>query len=151
MVVVLLPALGVVACLVAGVVLALAPARRRFQRQPGTFRCNLRVQSGVVPGLGERWPRGASYAVWAHDSLVVCRGRWRVSTLVLPTSAAEGSLETADGGLPTSRSTGAVALTLRLDSGSRVRVVAPADERSKLAGPYLVADLQGDGADVRRT
>ena len=67
MLVALLAVLGV--DLIVIVVIALVISRRRWvRRQEGAFRGAIRVTSGEIDGLGEKWRRG--YGHWVRDVLV---------------------------------------------------------------------------------
>ncbi|GAA2755589.1 hypothetical protein [Actinopolymorpha rutila] len=113
--------------------------RRRIINASGVFRCKVRSTSWGVEALGYRWPRRTSYAVWAHDVLVVYRRFSLNEVLVLECRFAE-DLEVAPSTL---RRLGPCPLLLRirLDDGAMVEVAAPRRACSELVGPYIAAQL----------
>ena len=64
-------------------------SRRPLRRTRGSFRCKLRVQSGLVDRLGRRRARRWFRGGWVHDVLIVQRGWLVVSHHHLPVRSAE--------------------------------------------------------------
>jgi hypothetical protein len=113
--------------------------RRRILGSPGVFRCRLRSSSWGVESLSQRWTRHPSYAMWAHDVLVVYR-RFTLSEVLLLECRFAEDLEVAPSTL---RWLGPCPLLLRvrLDDGAMVEVAAPRRACSDLVGPYVAAQL----------
>ena len=142
---VLLAALGVPLCIVAGVLMGALWSRRRFQRGPGAFAAKLRLASGEVDGLKQTWPRRPVVARWAHDVLVIHRGLALVRTDLLGVSRAVGSIGAADAKPLRHLGADPCTLTLVLDSGASVQLAASANHRGTMVGPFAAAlFMQGD-------
>jgi hypothetical protein len=114
-------------------------ARRRFAGADGAFRCKVRVARGRVPGLGWRWPRGTAHARWSHDVLLVHRGHWCPVTLALPARV----IDVAPGWRIARLGRSTLLLSLQLDGGPIVEVVAAETDRTPLVGPFLAAAVPG--------
>jgi hypothetical protein len=81
MLIALLAVLGV-DLIVIVVIAALVISRRRWvTRQDGAFRGAIRVTSGEVDGLGEKWRRG--YGHWVRDVLVWTHGPLLLSNRIM--------------------------------------------------------------------
>jgi hypothetical protein len=114
--------------------------RRRVKARPGVFRCKIRITSGSVPGLRERWPRSSSYAFWVRDVLVVRAGLALVRTRVLAMTSAFGEIDTRPRAELKRFGPEAAVLTFALEEGCAIEVAAPASADALLVGPYLLAE-----------
>lgn len=68
MLIALLAVLGVDLIVIVAIAAVVISRRRWVRRQDGAFRGAIRVTSGEVDGLGEKWRRG--YGRWVRDVLV---------------------------------------------------------------------------------
>jgi len=68
MLIALLALLGVDLIVIVVLLAGVLSRKRWITRQPGAFRCAVRVVDGEVPGLGVKWKRG--YGRWVKDILV---------------------------------------------------------------------------------
>jgi hypothetical protein len=127
----LLAILGVPIWLVVGALAFAFWNRHKFKQQPSTFPLKLRVDSGDVSGLSEKWPRMTSYAEWVHDVLLVRKGLGLMSTRPLAVAAGEGEpddvlhLE----GQP-------YLLNFRLDDGAVIQMAVDGDVVALAQGPF---------------
>jgi hypothetical protein len=135
---VLLLALAVGVVAEAAVLVALLVRAHRARRTADAFRCRA-CEPAARPGrmqLGRRSRLG--WASWAHAVLVVRTGRLG-RTAVLPVRFPEGSVvpvahEQAKGLGPHP-----VLVRLRLDDDRLIELAASAEERERVAGPFLAA------------
>jgi hypothetical protein len=114
--------------------------RRRFEAVGDTFTCRVRL----VAGSSRNWPSarrdgGPGRGVWAHDVLLVQRGRWRPRLLALRVRLPEDSIQVAARNEFRGLGRAPVIIDLRLDDGALVRVAARQRDRDELAGPFLAA------------
>lgn len=133
----LLLVLGIPPLLVAAAFLAMLWHRRRVTRRPGVFRVAM-LEVSTSPASTSRKPRGWSgHAEWIHDVLLVYLGLGRFRTLPMAVASANGRIERVRP--PEAKHLGdeSAGLTVNLDDGSTVRVVAAASAASLLAGPYV--------------
>ncbi len=114
-------------------------SRRNLSEADSTFRCKLRLVKGIQPDLplGPHRMRGA----WVHDVLLVRHGLSRVHALGV--RFPEDSVRRAAYGEASGLGAGPVRLRLKLDGGAVVELTAPAKARTAIAGPFLVAAVQG--------
>jgi hypothetical protein len=133
----LLLVLGIPPLLVAAVLLGLLWNRRRVSRRPGVFRVTVREMSTGPASGGGRSRARSGHAEWVHDVLLVYVGLGRVRTLPMAAAGANGRMERVRP--PEAKHFGdeSAGLTVRLDDGTTVRVVAAASAASLLAGPYV--------------
>jgi hypothetical protein len=136
MVWILLAALGVPVWLVVGALAAGLWSRRAFKRAPGVFPAKLRVEAGEVPGFKTSWPRGAAYARWVHDVLLVHRGLALVRNNVLAVAGANGPLVVGGPEEITRLGPSPVVLSLTLDGGATVELAGRSEDRDAVVGPY---------------
>lgn len=138
---VVLLAMPVVMCW--GMALCGLLARVRFIRGDAVFRCKVCLRSGWVPGVPTDWYRRWTYARWAHNVLLVQRGVFRPGLLTMVVEKLDGGVRDAPqlcrGGLGNTP----LALVARLDTGDVVEVAAADKDRVPLAGPFLVAAVEG--------
>ena len=116
---------------------AILHRRRSSRRQLGTavpFRCKVRIEFGDAAGLRSRYPRRWQRGAWFHEVVMFERG-WLTPRLVPHAVEATGTLEGSDAGR------GFVSLRLYLDGGAVIRVTADARDKTKLVGPFLMAEL----------
>ena len=106
--------------------------RRDLARNNGTFRCNARVELGEVPGLEPHYHWQWHRASWAHDVLLIHRGRLRAHVIALPVDSA-GGLSQVD--------SNHITVQMSLDSGAVIRVMADSASITALVGPFLMAEL----------
>jgi hypothetical protein len=126
----LLAILGVPIWLVVGALALALWHRHTFKQQPGVFPLKLRVDSGSVPGLKEKWPRMTYYAFWVHDVLLIHKGLALMRALPLPVAAGEGEPDT----LHLERQP--YLLNFRLDGGPVIQMAVGGDVRSLAQGPF---------------
>jgi hypothetical protein len=112
------------------------------RREPGLFRCRVRVASGWLPGYRTVWSRRARRALWAGDVLVLFRGIGLVQPKPLPVVCARGEVESLSRRAVSRLGSHPVALHLVLEEGVWLEVAAPAEARAQLCGPFVVAQLQ---------
>ncbi len=138
---------ALLACGVSALIGAIAggvPARRRFARANGGFRCRVRVTKGQVPELNRRWRRRTirARARWVHDVLLVQYGLLRPATVALPARfpdrvwAVCGWRVYGLGAAP-------LLLPVQLDDATVVEVAAAESDRTPLVGPFLAAAIPG--------
>lgn len=113
-----------------------------MHRREYCFRCKIRLVGGWFPAYSNAWPRRTVRAEWAHDVLIVSRGRVFVRTDWLPTARAEGKLLDLTRREVSRLGPDPTALDVILDNGVRLRVAARAKNESLLCGPYLVAQVE---------
>jgi hypothetical protein len=94
-----------------------------------------RIEFGDAPGLRGRYPRRWQRAAWIHDVVVFERG-WCTPRLVPYAVESTGTLEGSDEGLDQ------MSLRLYLDSGGVIRLTANARDKTRLVGPFLMAELE---------
>lgn len=116
---------------------------RRLVRDPAVFPCEIRVVRGVVPTLPRRARAYYGQAAWAHDVLVLHRGRGLGWAQPLAVRLAEDVLEPAGAEARARLGTGAVRLQLRLDDDSVVAVTVPSCAAELVAGPFLAIAASG--------
>lgn len=136
MVWILLAALGVPLWLVVGALAAGLWSRRAFKRAPGVFPAKLRVAAGEVAGVKSSWPRGAAYARWVHDVLLVHRGFALARNDAFPVASAAGPLVDGDPDEITHLGSSPVTLVLTLDNGATAELAGPSEDRDAVVGPY---------------
>ena len=134
--------LGALCTLVTITLLVVALHVIRIRREPGLFRCKVRVTSGWLLGYSGDWPKRANRAVWARDVLLLFRGIGRTHMRTLPVAYAEGDVHKLRQGTVSRLGAYPVALDLVLDEGPLFEVAAPASARAVLCGPYVVPQLQ---------
>lgn len=124
--------------------------RQELTRLPEAFRCRVRLLRGALPRGTRQWPGRAGRACWTHDVLLLRLGRFPAATLLLGVRFPEGPVEPAP---PTElRGLGPdpVVLRLRLDDGTVVDLAAAADDRERLAGPFLAACVDSSSTATHR-
>jgi hypothetical protein len=117
--------------------LAVLRRRRMARRQLAgatPFRCKARIEFGDVPGIRAHYPRRWQRGAWIHDVLLFERG-WLTPRLVPHAVESTGTLEGSDQGREQT------SLRLYLDSGAVIRVTAHVREKTRLVGPFLMAEL----------
>lgn len=114
---------------------------KRYHIDDKEFSCRLELVGGVVPGLRIGHTRRAR-AAWCHTALLLRRrGPWAESWALgvyFPT----GALERVGAGVRRRHRGDEVSLTLQLDDGSRVRVLAHQRDADLLVGPFLAAAVE---------
>jgi Protein of unknown function (DUF2550) len=115
------------------VILAVVLARRRWvSHQPGAFKGAIRVIDGEVPGFRTKWKRG--YGRWVRDILVWTKAPFLFrNELLLASDVRGGEVRAAKLGEVRRLGKHPAVVTLVIDGGARIEVVAPAD--GLVAGP----------------
>ena len=126
-----LAALGVPLWVIALALLALLWKRRRVAKLPEIFRCKVRVASGEIAGLKEKFR--SAHVRWIHDVLVVYSGMGRTTVTPLPIKAVEHPFRPGD----IKRMDNPQILALRLDGDAIAEVAVPAADQSSAVGPFL--------------
>jgi|SwirhisoilCB3_FD_contig_31_11119310_length_512_multi_3_in_0_out_0_1 hypothetical protein len=134
--------LGALCALLAVALLLLARHVRWVRREPGLFRCKVRVVSGWVPDHSATWSRRVRRALWASDVLILFHGIGFLHVTALPVACAKGDLQSMSRRAVSRLGSHPVALHLVLEEGPRLEVAAPAKDRALLCGPYVVPQLQ---------
>ncbi|HZC53621.1 MAG TPA: hypothetical protein VE441_14130 [Mycobacterium sp.] len=135
-------ALGVLCTLVTILLFVLVRHMIWVRREPGLFRCKIRVTNGWLAGYSFDWPKRTNRAVWARDVLILFRGIGRVQMRALPVARAQGDVHILRQDVVSRLGTDPLAVHLVLDDGSRLEVAAPAKARGLLCGPYLVLQVR---------
>jgi len=107
------------------------------------FRCKTRMPDAGGPRL-PAWPRRPTRAWWAHDVLLVQRGRLLPHLVALPARCPDSGVRHSSA-FETGRGLGPrpVVLRLMLDDGEVVDVAARARDLVSLVGPFLAAAIPG--------
>jgi hypothetical protein len=128
---------GVPPLLVAAALLATLWHRRQVSRRPGVFRVTVREVSAGPANNGRKSKARSGHARWIHDVLLLYVGLGRYRTVPLAAAGASGRIERVRP--PEAKHLGdeSAGMTVRLDDGTTVRVVAEASAASLLAGPYV--------------
>jgi hypothetical protein len=113
----------------------------QLRRQPGSFRCKIRVLAGWSPGFKTNWPRRVARAMWASNVLIVYPARAVIRVHPVAVTCAHGAVHAVPKHEVTRLGPDPVALDLLLDEGSRLEIAAPAQSRTLLCGPYVVAQV----------
>jgi hypothetical protein len=132
----LLAILGVPIWLVLGALGFALYNRHRFKNAPGTFRLKLRKESGTYEGIGDKWPKPSSYALWVHDVLLVHKGLGLVPTTAIGMAAMESSGQSADPEEVKGLGDNPTILRFRLDDESIIQMAVPGDAREIAQGPF---------------
>lgn len=148
MTVLIVLAVGALACVVVGALLSTYASRRSFAALPSAFVCWLgkpapagssgdphRLEQSLV--LSRRTCR----AVWAHDVLVVVGGHGVTTIRPLTARFADGDVRAVRRRSRFGADADLVVLTLELDDGTHVPLAAPRAAATKAAGPFLAALL----------
>jgi hypothetical protein len=115
--------------------------RRSVSRRPGVFRCVVQV---TKPGLDGARPiprPRRRHAEWVHQVLVIYAGVGLRPVLTLPAAGVTGRA----GRMAPAEAKGvgqeSAGISVRLDDGRVVRVIAPASALALLVGPYAASAL----------
>ena len=138
----LLAILGVPVWLVLGGLGFALWSRHRFKNYPGTFRLKLRKESGTYDGVGDKWPRPASYAHWVHDVLLVHKGLGLIPTTPIGVAAMEDSGQSANPGTVKGLGDAPTILRFRLDDESVIQMAVPGDALEAAQGPFTVGKAE---------
>lgn len=87
MLIALLAVLGVDLIVIVAIAALVISRRRWVRRQDGAFRGAIRVTSGEIDGLGEKWRRG--YGHWVRDVLVWTPGPLLLSNRIMAADVAD--------------------------------------------------------------
>lgn len=87
MLIALLAVLGVDLIVIVAIAAFVIGRHRWVKRQPGAFRGAIRVETGELDGLGEKWRPG--YGHWVHDVLVWTKGPLLLSNHIMATDAVD--------------------------------------------------------------
>ena len=87
MLIALLAVLGVDLIVIAVIVAFVLGRHRWVKRQDGAFRGAIRVESGQLDGLGEKWKNG--YGHWVRDVLVWTNGPLLLSNHIMAADAVD--------------------------------------------------------------
>jgi len=87
MLIALLAVLGVDLIVIAVIAAVVMGRRRWVKRQDGAFRGAIRVESGQLDGVGEKWKRG--YGHWVRDVLVWTNGPLLLSNHIMAVDAVD--------------------------------------------------------------
>jgi len=132
--------------------------RRRFRHLDGAFRCRLRRSDGVLTlsrwrvrrllwkwfgDWARPWPRVDTWAVWAHDVLLVHRGLVRPRVSVFRVRFPDGPMVLLSDFEVTGLGPNPMVFPLRCDDESLLEVAAAEEDRTLLAGPFLAAAIPG--------
>ena len=134
--------LGLYLALLAATVAGLL-TRRRFARQPGTFRCNVRVRDCGPRAVSRRWSRVSTWALWTHDVLMIHRGVLRPRVLVFPVRFPDGQMVQAIAEEIAGLGLDPLLFVLRCDDETLIEIAASGVDRTLLAGPFLAAAIPG--------
>lgn len=130
MLIALLAVLGVDLIVIVVVVAGVLSRRRWIGRQPGAFRGAIRVTSGEVDGLGQKWRRG--YGRWVRDILVWTKAPLLLRNEFLPADRLEGERAAAEGEV---KRLGDRPIVIALSAeGARVEIAASGEHRDRLVG-----------------
>ncbi|NMH97742.1 hypothetical protein [Pseudonocardia acidicola] len=134
----------------------LAPAvlvRRQFSRLPEAFECKVRAPDGRLAGLSRRGRWRRARAVWVHDVLLLRSGRPAAAVRPIAVRHPDGSVKAAPPQLVSRLGPAPVILRLRLDGGQLLEIAARREARSVIAGPFVVAAVEGlpSGSPERRS
>lgn len=130
MLIALLAVLGVDLIVIVVVVAGVLSRRRWIGRQPGAFRGAIRVTSGEVDGLGQKWRRG--YGRWVRDILVWTKAPLLLRNEFLPADRLEGERAAAEGEV---KRLGDRPIVIALSAeGARVEIAASGEHRDRIVG-----------------
>jgi hypothetical protein len=87
MLIALLAVLGVDLIVIVAIAAFVLGRRRWVKRQDGAFRGAIRVHTGELDGLGEKWRRG--YGHWVRDVLVWTNGPLLLSNCIMGVDAVD--------------------------------------------------------------
>ena len=133
---VILAFLGIPLWLIAVGILGSLWNRRQVKNTSGVFACKLRASSGDVPGIGGKFSRMSSYALWVHDVLIVYSGLPLAKSKPYPVVKAEAPLAAADTDEVKRLGEQPQLLTLRLDDDASLEVAAAQGDSKLLLGPF---------------
>jgi hypothetical protein len=140
MIIALLALLGVDLIVIVILVAGVLGRKRWVNHQPGAFRGSIRVVSGELGGLGEKWSRG--YGRWVRDVLVWTKGPLLLRNVILPADDREGERSESPAQI---KRLGDRPVVIHLRAGlAAVEIASAAEDRALLVGPY------GEGADTKR-
>ncbi len=132
MLIALLAVLGVDLIVLVGFVAVVLTRKRWVVRQPGAFPGVIRVASGEIDGLRQKWRRG--YGRWVRDVLVWTKAPFFFRNELL---AADGLDEERPARPHGVKRLGDQPVVIRLRTGgSTAEVAANGDDRELLLGPY---------------
>jgi hypothetical protein len=128
---------------VVGLLLGTLLTRRHITRAPGVFKARMKLESGSLPGLNEKW--GAAHAVWVHDILLAFKGVARARVLPLPVAEILQMPQAMPAGEVKRLGDRPQALRLRLDNGAVVSLAVdgtsgPPALPERLRAPLLDGD-----------
>ena len=112
--------------------------RRRVTKLPDIFAGKVRVASGEIPGLNDKF-RSAN-ARWVHDVLIVYRGMGRTTVLPLPIAAVGQPFHRSE----LKRMDDLRVLTLQLDGDAVAEVAVSVEGESLAVGPFLGVALASE-------
>lgn len=131
-------AVSVLCTLVVGGVVLVLRRMLRLRREPGTFRCKIRITAGSSLGFKTTWPKLVTRAAWASDVLIVFPRPAAVRMHALAVESAHGFVHTLPRHEVSRLGPDPQALNLILDDGRRLEVAVSSQSRTLLCGPYLV-------------
>jgi hypothetical protein len=129
-----------------GCVAAVERHHHRFMRSSESFTCKVRpAPDAAAAGRRRRrqWPRRRDRALWAHDVLLVQRGRLFPHITALTARFPEDAIRDTEPGEVRRLGRDPLVMRLRLDDGQLVDIAAPRQDRTRLAGPFLAAAIPG--------
>jgi hypothetical protein len=135
MLIALLIVLGVDLVVVAAFVAFVLGRRRWLKRQPGEFAGAIRVSSGDVDGLGQKWKRGSGR--WVRDVFVWTKAPLMVRNELVPVDRLCGEHPADAGGV---KRLGDDPAVLEFASGSaKIEVAGKAEHRARVTGPMTMS------------
>jgi len=120
--------------------------RHETNRLPDVFKLKVRMVSGTHRHTGEKFPRMAARALWAHDILILEKGLLIPRTLHFRVLEGIHHPQPADPDEIKSLGDSPVVMQFRLDDGGVIEIATPSEELADDQGPFF-ADTDEVGSD----
>lgn len=141
MLIALLALLGVNLIVIVIALGAVLIRRRWVSHQPGAFKGAVRVVTGEVPGLSEKWTRG--YGRWVRDVLVWTKAPFLFRNDLAPVDALAGPDRAAKPGEVKRLGDQPTVLPLTVDGGARIEIATSVDGLDSARGPFTPSAAAG--------
>lgn len=137
MIPIILGLIGVPLWLLAGWILGRMWHRHVIKQLSGAFQLKVRMVSGTVKHIGDKFALRAEYALWARDSLITEKGMMMPRLLVLAVTDGVEAAQAADHEKVKGLGDSPVTMRFKLDDGAVIEIAAKGESSALAQGPFF--------------